>query len=177
MRGAAPAQFALRRATSADALCIGVLGIQVFLDTYATHGMRPSLAHEVLQLLSPDIVACRLAEPAKIFIVAEVDGHLVGFAELTAGARHDRVKASAPAELDRLYVQEPFTGRGLGSALLDESQRMASEGGASALWLTAWTGNERALAFYARRGYEHIGSTYYEFQGERYENRLFVRAL
>ena len=40
---------ALRRAGLSDALCIGVLGTQVFVETYATFGVRPSLAREVLQ--------------------------------------------------------------------------------------------------------------------------------
>ncbi|HOZ25184.1 MAG TPA: hypothetical protein PLI83_10420, partial [Thermomonas sp.] len=38
----------LRPATPDDALCLGVLGLQVFLDTYATGGIRPTLAREVL---------------------------------------------------------------------------------------------------------------------------------
>ena len=41
----------LRPADAADALCIGVLGMQVFLETYAPDGVRPDLAREVLQLL------------------------------------------------------------------------------------------------------------------------------
>ena len=45
------------------------------------------------------------------------------------------------------------------------------------LWLTAWVGNTRALAFYASQGYEELGSTDYRFQGESFENRLFARRL
>lgn len=35
----------IRDACLGDALCIGVLGMQVFLDTYATEGIRRSLAN------------------------------------------------------------------------------------------------------------------------------------
>ena len=38
----------LRPARPDDALCLSVLTMQVFLDTYATEGIRPSLAREVL---------------------------------------------------------------------------------------------------------------------------------
>ena len=41
-------ELSLRIATEADALCIGVLAMQVFLETYATEGIRPSIAREVL---------------------------------------------------------------------------------------------------------------------------------
>jgi hypothetical protein len=33
------------------------------------------------------------------------------------------------------------------------------------------------LAFYASQGYEELGSTNHEFENERFENRLFVKAL
>jgi hypothetical protein len=45
----APVDVGFRAATASDALCIGVLATQVFLDTYATDGIRPSLAREVLE--------------------------------------------------------------------------------------------------------------------------------
>ena len=37
-----------RVAAADDALCLGVLSTQVFLDTYAPHGIRAVLAREVL---------------------------------------------------------------------------------------------------------------------------------
>ncbi len=39
-------QAHLRTGVPDDALCIGVLATQVFLDTYATSGIRPDLAYE-----------------------------------------------------------------------------------------------------------------------------------
>ena len=43
-----PDAIIFRPATPADALCLGVLSTQVFLDTYATQGVSPSLAREAL---------------------------------------------------------------------------------------------------------------------------------
>ena len=44
----ATAELCLRAARAADAPCLGVLATQVFLDTYATGGIRPAVAREVL---------------------------------------------------------------------------------------------------------------------------------
>jgi ribosomal protein S18 acetylase RimI-like enzyme len=74
-------------------------------------------------------------------------------------------------------VQEPFTGRGVGRALLREAERVAAARGAATLWLTAWVGNARALAFYPRQGYAHAGDTVYSFGGDSFANKLFARAL
>ena len=170
-------EVALRVAGPSDALCIGVLATQVFLDTYATDGIRPSLAREVLHHLSTDAVAGSLADPAAVFVVAERAGHLIGFAQMTIGATHELAGREATVELDRLYVQPAFAGKGVGTMLLERAEEMARARGARALWLTAWVGNRRALAFYARRGYIDAGATTYVFEDEAHENRVLVRSL
>jgi len=169
--------IALRFAGPSDALCIGVLATQVFLDTYATDGIRPSLAREVQQHLSADAIARLLADPATVFIVAERTGHLIGFAQVTIDATHERAGPEATVELDRLYVQRTFAGKGVGTMLLERSEEVARAHGAGSLWLTAWVGNRRALAFYARRGYVDAGATMYVFENEQHENRVLVRPL
>jgi hypothetical protein len=49
------------RANPEDAVCIGMLATQVFLDTYAPQGMRPDLAREALACYSPEVsgASCR----------------------------------------------------------------------------------------------------------------------
>lgn len=57
------APVAYRLATAADALCVGVLAMQVYLDTYATEGIRPDIARDVLADYTPDVYARRLVRP------------------------------------------------------------------------------------------------------------------
>lgn len=167
----------LRVATRTDAACIGVLASQVFVDTYAPAGIRPALAAEVLDHFSTNAVARLLDQPATIFIVAEIANHMVGFVQLTRGATHAAIGPGNAVELDRLYVLSRFNGRGIGTQLLQRAQAWSAAQGAATLWLTAWVGNHHALAYYARRGFEDIGATTYTFQGEDFENRVFVRAV
>lgn len=167
----------VRDARPDDALCLGVLGLQVFLDTYATAGIRPSVAREVLATFSTEAMTACLHDPAMRLLVAEQDGHLVGFAQVTLGAAHDLAPPGPPAELLRLYVQEPFTGGGLGTRLLRAAEAAAAARGARVMWLTPWVHNQRARAFYAARGYVDQGLTWYRFEGESHENRLLARLL
>ena len=160
-----------------DALCLGVLSTQVFLDTYAPHGIRPALAHEVLAQHSVAVYEGLLADAGVTLMVAECDGHLVGFAQVFDGLGHAQVPAAAAAELRRLYVQEGFTGRGVGRDLLRHAEKAAAARGAEMLWLTAWEGNTRALHFYPRCGYDDLGGTVYSFGGEDYPNRVFGKRV
>jgi ribosomal protein S18 acetylase RimI-like enzyme len=172
-----PDEIRLRPALPADALCLGVLAMQVFLDTYATDGIRPEIAREVLGTYTPATYQALLARPEVAILVAERRGHLLGFAQTTLGTGHPLVQARAPAEVDRLYVQEPFTGRGLGRRLLHAAEADAAARGADRIWLTPWVHNRRALHFYAREGYGDLGLTWFEFEGERHENRLLALPL
>ena len=172
----------IRDARADDALCLGVLGTQVFLDTYATHGIRPALAREVLSAFSTAAMATLIGQtlvaPALVRVrLAEFDGHLIGFAVLKLGQGHDSLVSAAPAELDKLYVQEAFTGLGVGSALLHDAEMLARASGASDLWLTPWSGNLRALQFYRGQGYQDHGLTWFRFEGEAHANRVFSRPL
>lgn len=167
----------LRPASAPDALCLSVLAMQVFLDTYATQGIRPAIAREVLSAYAEPAFAQAIASDNTRLWVAELSGHLIGFAQLTLGASQERVAGGAQSELLRLYVQEPFTGRQVGTRLLAEAERLAAEAGSQVLWLTPWVHNHRALAFYGRRGYNDLGLTCFTFEGECHENRVFAKPV
>lgn len=167
----------LRAAEPRDALCLSVLAMQVWLHTYATGGIRPAIAREVLGSFSPPMFEAALANPLTRLQVAERTGHLVGFAQVTLGAGHALAPAGQPAELLRLYVQEPFTGRQLGTRLLQAAEQLARDAGAAVLWLTPWVHNHRARAFYQARGYHDHGLTPFVFEGETHDNRLVAKRL
>ena len=169
--------LSLRAATPEDALCLSMLCTQVFLDTYATQGIRPAIAREVVEHFSVDAMAALLSSPSTAILVAEQTGHLVGLAQLTLDSGHALVPFEPAVELKRLYVQEPFTSKGVGRALLERAEELAASRGACALWLMAWVGNPRALAFYAKQGYEELGASPYVYEDEVYETRVFVKAL
>ena len=113
----------LRDATPEDALCLSVLAMQVFLDTYAIHGIRPEIAREVLASYSQETFSKAIADSDSHIVVAELNKHLIGFAQLTLSATQELAPPGKQAELFRLYVQEPFT---LDSSVSRLARRVAS---------------------------------------------------
>lgn len=147
--------FTLRPATAADALCLGVLATQVFLDTYATQGISAELAQEALDGYGPAFFAQRLARADVRLWVAghavprpghgvdapcagpDAPDHLVAFVELQAHSPCPVRGSAADLELVRLYVQQPFQGQGVGRRLLrlaehDARQQFAQRDGQDA---------------------------------------------
>lgn len=161
----------LRAGSADDAVTIAALATQVFLDTYATGGVRPDLAREAFNVYSVQAFAARLAQADRQFVLAVRHEAVLGFAEVMG--THARAPAGkvTGTELVRLYVQPQAQGEGIGRLLIAHAERLAK----SALWLTVWDGNVGALAFYRRMGYVDVGATTYSFEGNTYGNRVFAK--
>ena len=172
------ALLSFRAGESADALTVSALATQVFLDTYAPEGIRPDIAREVFAVCSQAAFGERLLARDRVFILAEQSGHLVGFGELSVGpALPVPGMELRGAELIRLYVQPAHQGHRIGAQLLQRAEAHSKAAGTGLMWLTAWAGNHRALAFYKAQGYLDTGATPYVFEGRSYENRVLVRRL
>jgi diamine N-acetyltransferase len=167
----------LREGHADDVLCLSVLATQVFLETYATEGIRPDLAREALAVYSIERFGERLARHDTRFLLAERQGHLLGFAETVERGDAPRPELSAGIELVRLYVLRCAQRTGLGRQLLRQVEAFAIERRAPVLWLTAWVGNTNAIAFYLAQGWQDVGGTTYRIEGQDYANRIFAKTL
>ena len=72
-----PEPAVLRAARPDDALCLSVLAMQVFLHTYATDGIRPQTAREVLSSYSKASFSAAITEANSYIEVDEIRGHLI----------------------------------------------------------------------------------------------------
>jgi diamine N-acetyltransferase len=171
------ANFSLRLACAPDAVTISALAIQVYLDTYATEGIRPDIAREAHSEYSVDAFARRLAEPQRRLVLAETGDGLLGFAEVLLTSVPSPAEGFAGAELVRLYVLPTAQRLGLGRALLARAEQLVQATNIPVLWLRAWEGNHNARAFYARVGYEDVGATTFSFQEHTVPNRVFAKRL
>ena len=163
----------IRQAIPADAECLAVLATQVWLHTYATDGISVVIARYVLAEFSAAKFADVLTQAHSTVLVAEMDGHTVGYALVSLGLACPTGGPSV--EVATLYVQEHFAGQGVGSALLLECQHVAQQRtGSCAIWLTVNAQNLRAIAFYKKRGLAKTGTAYFELGGEKHENQVMV---
>ncbi len=167
----------IRAGSVADAETIAALAIQVFLDTYATAGVRPDLANEAFAEYGRGKFEKRLHETGRVFFLAERGAGLLGFAEVLRDHVASPVTGVVGAELVRLYVQPQAQGAGIGGALLLAAENCAMHAGSGGLWLSAWERNTRALAFYQHLHYQDLGFAYYVIQGQSFGNRILYKPV
>jgi ribosomal protein S18 acetylase RimI-like enzyme len=169
--------FVLRLATPADAVTVSALSIQVFLDTYATGGVRADVAREAFEHYSVEAFARRLGEAERTFILAEAGAGLLGYAEALLSPLVAPGSACSGAQLVRLYVQPAAQRVGIGRTLLLRMEQAVLAAVIPSVWLTVWEGNSNARAFYSHMGYADVGVTKYSFEGHTYVNRVVAKRL
>ncbi len=159
----------IRGAIAADSMSLTALSIQVWLHTYATEGVSDALAREVLSTFTPAYFQALIDDAGYRLFVDVHDDNLLGYILLDLDSPC-ATNNYGGVEVDTLYVQEHFHGRGIGRALLDHAIGNAGE----RLWLTAWAGNTQALGFYKAYGFADLGMTWHEFEEQKYENRILA---
>ena len=97
---------------------------------------------------------------------------------LALGATPCPASLEPPAlELARLYVPACWQGQGVADALMDTFlAEVRSRRGRSA-WLLAHAGSPRALAFYRRRGFAHLGPLMIACEGLELPHVILGRGL
>jgi ribosomal protein S18 acetylase RimI-like enzyme len=167
----APPEVSVRPAVAADAHALAALSIQVWLSTY-TEGVNDLFARYVLTEFTPSNFLALVEAPDVSLLVAEVDAHLVGYSLVRFGVPQPLVPAS-DSELCTLYVQEPFTRSGVGSALLQKARTVVQERtGNDGLWLSVNVKNLRACRFYEKHGFVVKGRTWFVLGEGRHENHV-----
>lgn len=158
-------EIAIRKARPAENELLAEFGAHLFAENFASQNTPADMAAYLAEAFNPAQQAAELADPAGVFLMAEVDGELAGYAHLHAGPPtletgnlpQDLSQANYPIELVRIYAATPWIGQGVGAALMQASLDEARQRGCDLIWLGVWEHNPRAQAFYRKWGFIKIG--------------------
>ena len=147
----------IRTAETADALSLALLAEKTFRDSFASFNTEEDMRLHCSQSYDAGIQAREISSPTMVSLLAELQGEVVGFAQLRLEKAPPFVPGENPGEILRLYVDSPWHGKGVAqnlmNASLDELQRKRCDG----TWLGVWENNPRAIAFYKKYGFEEVG--------------------
>lgn len=149
----------IRKANADDVESLTKVSWLSFHQAFADH---PKNAPEDLKdymdkAFSNETIAAEVAEPHAIFLVAEKDNEIIGYAKLKSNSIENGITANKPIELCRLYALQEYIGFGVGRALMHESFKIARENKHDVMWLGVWEYNHRAQKFYEKLGFKRVG--------------------
>lgn len=166
----------LRPATPADVPALSRLGIDSFVAKFG-HMYRPQdLADFLEEAHSEAAIAAEIANPDRLYRLAERDGKLLGYCKLGLKCGFpDHARGANVLELKQLYTAPDALGGGVGSALMDWAMAEFAARGADEVQLSVWSGNDGAQRFYARYGFEKVADITFRVGEQIDEEFLFAR--
>jgi diamine N-acetyltransferase len=122
--------------------------------------------------------ACRieLLDGANIFHAVFYNGEPAGYSKINLATPHPLVQQQPVTKLERLYLLKEYYGLSLGHRLLQQAIDLSKEAGDKGLWLDVWKGNERAIRFYQKQGFETVGESGFVLTASRV-NPIWVMLL
>ena len=158
--------LSLRMAEFADLASLLDLAQTSFVQAF-TEGNKPENVQAYLsQAFTPVQLEKEWRNPASTFLLASLEGKLVGYTKVNLAAAQTDVQDPESLEVARLYTLEEVWGKGVGQFLLNAALDFAKEKGKTFVWLGVWEHNARAIRFYEKNGFRAFGSHPFPFGDE-----------
>jgi diamine N-acetyltransferase len=166
-----------RRASLADAARLAAFAARTFTQTYAADNTPQDMRDYLASAFSTEKQSVELSDPAMITVLAESGDDFLGYAQLRRGAAPPCVPQRGPVEIYRFYVDAPAHGTGVAQRLMDSAVEAARDLGGTDVWLGVWERNPRAIAFYAKCGFNDVGTQIFQLGSDRQTDRVLVRSV
>ncbi|MFL5500922.1 MAG: GNAT family N-acetyltransferase [Gemmatimonadaceae bacterium] len=167
----------IRRACESDVAALAEFATRTFVETFGPDNQPEDMAMFLASTFGVEHQAREIADSAWVTLLVEIDGTLVGYAQIKQGPPPPCVTGPSPVELYRFYVDTAWKGRGIAQRLMSEVRATALELGGKTLWLGVWEHNPRAKAFYAKCGFRDVGSHAFVLGNDTQTDRILVASL
>lgn len=158
----------IRRATEDDSKIIADIGRAAVKLSHLESCSEADMEYFLNTHYSEAAILNELADPSNIYHLIYYGGEPAGFSKIVRNAVHPNIPYKNVTKLDRIYLDSRFYDLKLGYHLLNYNLALSNESGQYGMWLFTWTGNERAVNFYKRVGFEIIGSHKFQVSDNHY---------
>jgi len=167
----------IRTATPADAQALSALACELFPLGCPADTNPDDIAHYRATALTPAAFAAHLADPAITILLAcdEATSLPIAYTLIARSANPPEAVSAATHELRKFYLHPAHHGTGLAQSLMTAALALASSPG-DAFWLSVFSQNPRAIAFYQRSGFRIVGSQHFLVGTDLQQDYLMQRA-
>lgn len=165
-----------RNAKLSDVKKLSILLKQVYIHTYGTEGVSDEFANFITDKFSEQNIKNNIEEDEGRYIVADQDSNLIGAAEIIYEAESPIGDVKAP-ELSKLYILDWFCGKGVGTKLIDATEKLLQARGYKEYWLWVLISNDRAISFYNKHGFTSMGTALFHMEKNTYNNYVMYKSI
>lgn len=147
----------LRAATAADIPALSRLATDSFVAKFGHLYSAENLNAFLTESLSEAAVAVELANPDRVYRLAERDGALVGYCKIALSCGFpEYARGQRVMELKQLYTAADATGGGIGKTMMDWAMEQFAARGADEVQISVYAYNDGAHRFYRRYGFDKV---------------------
>ena len=171
-----PMDMQIRKAQSADAEVIALLGRITFRETfgYLFVDHASDLRAYLDRIFAVAKIRHSIEQPENTYWLALIDALPVAYAKLKFPSPAALLPAGGVAQLQKIYVLEEFLGQGIGKPLFASVLEHASSLKVDNLWLDVLKENSRAIRFYERLGFKPLGDETYTIDAQTFTFHLMA---
>lgn len=175
----------IRPAQAQDVTALVELAKRTFPDACPTHLPAVAIDNHIATQLSAEAIGGWIVAPQKRVLVAQIGEELVGYTMVEHYQAGDfptdvprKYLQPAPTYLSKCYVDTDLRGTGLAGALVEVAVLEAAQREESSQMVVGTNrGNERAIKFYRRHGFQRRGRRVFHVDGIRNEDVVLIRPL
>lgn len=112
-----------------------------------------------------------------IFFIVFVKKFPVGYAKIIKNVSSEYIKSTNTCRLERIYVLQEFLDQKIGKELFKTVLKTAKELQFEQIWLTTYIKNYRAIRFYEKNNFKHIGDFTFKVNQKPYPNFIYSKKI
>lgn len=147
----------VKPATIADLSLLRNLAETTFVEAFGPVNTAENMRQYVSKTFAIEQVEASFQQEGAAYFMAWYDSEAIAYLKLNEGAAQTEQLLENALEIERIYVEKSYQGRGIGQQLLDFAVEQARQANKSWIWLGVWDQNAAAIRFYERHGFTTFG--------------------
>lgn len=146
----------IKKCAESDIITLSKISRETYEDTFSVSNSQSTMDKYLNYAFSEQKLYNELLNKDSHFYFFYVDSTLAGYIKLNESEAQTDINDPNSMELERIYLKQPYQGKGLGKTLLNYAVNIAAENDKLYIWLGVWEKNTKAIQFYKRNGFYKI---------------------
>ncbi len=134
------------------------VSIETFNNTFKDHNSPENMTAYLEKAFTEYQLEKELSNKASEFYFIYNNDVIAGYLKVNVNDAQSEPMGDETLEIERIYIRQPFQGRGLGKYLINKAVELAEAQNKSSIWLGVWDKNDNAIGFYKNIGFVQTGA-------------------
>ncbi len=145
------------KASIEEATIIVDIGKKSLVESHGSSAPTSDIEFYISNTYNLDKIKAELSNKENVYHIIYYKGQAAGYSKIIFDSVHPNINTGNVTKLDRLYLLKEFYDLKLGLKLFEFNKELSKKSNQAGMWLYTWVGNQRAINFYKKLGFEIIG--------------------